>query len=108
MAGNDADREEGVEFGDVDPVLQDLSYPISKAEFVEQQGDLAVERTNSSPIAVRDLFEGTGDDTFESPDELRQSMLNLMPHETVGRQRYSDRGGKTPDDGLEGFEEESL
>ncbi|MHB9287486.1 hypothetical protein ACKVMT_10680 [Halobacteriales archaeon Cl-PHB] len=108
MARQDANRVEGVDFSAIDPVLEDVSYPIAKSAFAEQYGDRTVERTSADPIAVAELFSGTGDDTFESPEEVRQTVLNLMPADSVGRPHYSDRGGKIPDDGLEGYEDDSL
>lgn len=96
MAGNHTDREEGVEFTDIQPVLERVSYPVTKDEFVSTFGDHRIGRTNAESIAIEDLFDRTGKDQFDSPTEIRQSILNLMPRESVGRQRYSDRGGATP------------
>jgi len=100
MSGNETDREEGVNFTDINPILSDISYPITKEEFVNRYGEETIERTNAEPIAIEELFEGTGDDTFESVEEVRQSVLNLMPGDSVGRQRYSDRGGSIPDESV--------
>lgn len=107
MGGDDTDREEGVDFTDLDPVLEDLAYPIDKAEFVAGHGDHSIERTNAEPITVRELFEGTGDDTFESAEGVRKAILNLMPRESVGREQYSDRGDP-PDAPETGDQDESL
>ena len=97
MADDGTDREEGVNFTDIDPVLEGLDYPVTSEEFVADHGDHTIERTNADPITVGELFEGIGDDTFESPEEIRQSILTYMPADSVGRQQYSDRGGDTPD-----------
>lgn len=99
MASENTDREEGVNFEALESALEDLDYPVSMDEFVEQYGDVTLERTSADPIEVRTLFEGTGEDTFESPEGVRQAVLNLMPRESVGRQRYSDRAGETPKEG---------
>ncbi|MDS0260657.1 hypothetical protein NDI56_14720 [Haloarcula sp. S1CR25-12] len=101
MTGETTDRDEGVDFTPINPVLTGIEYPITTAELVGQHGARSVERTNAESITVQELFRGTGADTFESPEEVRQSLLNLMPGESVGRQRYSDRGGATPDNGPE-------
>ena len=89
-------REEGVDFTAIDPVLETVSYPLTKEAFVADFGEANVERTNAGPITIGELFAGTGDDEFESPDDVRQAILALMPRESVGRQRYSDRGGSGP------------
>lgn len=97
MAEDEHDREQGVDFGDINQTLEDISYPITVDELVDQYGDRSVERTNAEPITIRELFGSMGDDTFESAEEVRQSMLNLMPADSVGREEYSDRGGSLPE-----------
>ncbi|ELZ20331.1 hypothetical protein C475_21197 [Halosimplex carlsbadense 2-9-1] len=98
MSESDDDHEQGVEFGSIESVFEGLSYPVTASELVEQFGDREIERTSADPIAIEDLFAGAGDQSFESDEELRQGMLNMMPAESVGRQRYSDRGGSDRDD----------
>lgn len=98
MSGDEDERAEdgrdgGVAFEGIDSVLEEISYPVSKDEFVDRYGERTLDRTNAEPITVRAVFEGTGDDTFESADDIRRSVLNLVPSDSVGRQRYSDRGG---------------
>lgn len=95
MVEDDTGRQEGVDFTDLEPVFEELTYPLTKAEFVDQYGDRAIDRTNAEPITVRELYEGMGEETFESTESLRESILNYMPRESVGRARYSDRGGRT-------------
>lgn len=93
---DDTDREQGVDFTSIDPVLEDISYPITVDELVEEHGDQTVERTNADPITIRELFGELGDDSYESAEEVRQMMLNMMPRDSVGRANYSDRGGAAP------------
>ncbi|WP_459191870.1 DUF5789 family protein [Halosimplex sp. J119] len=93
MSENDTDHEMGVNFESIEPVFEDLSYPITAGELADRYGDREIERTSADPISIGDLFAGTDDQQFESAEELRQGMLNMMPAESVGRQRYSDRGG---------------
>ncbi|WP_123535499.1 DUF5789 family protein [Halosimplex salinum] len=90
------DRFEGVDFTEMNPVLEELSYPVSTDEFVADHGDRELPRTNADPISVGELFSYMGDATFESEGELRQTLLGQMPRGTGGRTNYSDRGGSTP------------
>ena len=92
MADDHPDRVEGVDFTDIGPVLDGISYPISAEDVVAEHGDRVIERTNAEPISVRELFDPLGEDAYASQEELRQTILTLMPKESVGRQRYSDRG----------------
>jgi hypothetical protein len=93
---DDQERFEGVNFTDLNPVLEDLSYPITAEEFVEEYGDRELSRTNADPIEVGTVLEYMGDTTFESEEELRQQIVGQMPSDTEGRTNYSDRGGSNP------------
>ena len=86
----------GVDFTAINPLLDDLSYPITAEEFVDRHGDRMLGRTNADPIAVEDVFEYMGEDTFESKGDVRQMLLSQMPRNSEGRPNYSDRGGATP------------
>lgn len=108
MSENETDREEGINFTDINPVLEEIEYPITMEEFVAKHGSHTIERTNADPITVQEVFEGTGEDTFESAEEVQQSLLNLMPEESVGREGYSDRGGSPPDSTQNDNDQESL
>jgi hypothetical protein len=109
MTDDESGRVQGVDFSTIDSVLDDVSYPITSEEFVDQYGDQEIDRTNAGPIAVGELLEGTGDQTFASAEEVRQMILNMMPEDSVGREGYSDRGGigtseSESEDGFEGDE----
>ena len=92
MSEEETERTEGVDFSDVQPIFEKISYPITKSELVEQYGDQEIDRTNADPITIRELLEPMGEDTFESDQEVQQGLLNMMPMDSEGRQRYSDRG----------------
>lgn len=96
MVDDAPDRVEGVDFGSIEPVFEDLSYPITADELVERYGDRELERTNAEPITIRELFDYMGDDTFEDERQLRQMILGQMPRDSEGRTNYSDRGGSLP------------
>lgn len=96
MVPDESERTEGVEFAEIDPILEDVSYPVTADELVDRHGDTEIERTNADPITLVELFDFMGEDTFESADEVRQMIMSQMPRESVGRSNYSDRGGATP------------
>ena len=97
MSDDDPDRVQGVDFEGIEPVFDELSYPITADELVERYGDRKIERTNAEPISIEELFDYMGDDTFESEEQLRQMILGQMPRDSVGRTNYTDRGGATPE-----------
>ncbi|RRJ33783.1 DUF5789 family protein [Halocatena pleomorpha] len=98
MPEDETDRVGGVDFTDTMPILKEASYPMTVEELVDEHGDHEVNRTNAEPITIDELFDPMGETTFESPSEVRQMILNLMPKESVGREGYSDRGGSAPEE----------
>jgi len=92
---DDPDHVEGVDFTSINPVLDDISYPITTEELVDQHGGRELQRTNADPVTVEELF-GYIDDTFDSGESVRQMLLSQMPRNSEGRPNYSDRGGATP------------
>lgn len=96
MVPDDDRRAEGVDFEALAPVLEEVSYPIGSEELVERYGDRELGRTNADPITLRELFDGMGENTFESAEGVRTMCLSMMPRESVGPSNYSDRGGATP------------
>lgn len=96
MAQDDPDHVQGVDFESINPVLEDISYPVTAGELREEFGDEKLGRTNADPISVDELFQYMGDETFESADGVRQMILAQMPRDSEGRAGYSDRGGSSP------------
>lgn len=96
MGDDDPDRVEGVDFGSLNPLLDERSYPVTADELVERYGDRELERTNAGPITFRELFDHVGDTTFDSEDQLRQMLPAQMPRESEGRTNYADRGSSNP------------
>lgn len=98
-------RDRGIEFGDLTDDLESESYPISKAELLEQYGDRELEHASGS-VTVRELLVEEGDREFEQADEIHETILNMVGADAVGRQRYSDRGVGTAEQN--GDEDESF
>lgn len=93
---SEPDHVEGVDFTDVNPVLESLSYPTTANEIVEEHGDVELGRTNTDPITIAELFDHMGDTQFDSEEGVRQMLLSQMPSDSEGRENYSDRGGANP------------
>jgi len=93
---DDSRRVEGVDFSEIDPLIDDVSYPITADELVDRFGDVELDRTNADSIAVAELFEYMGEDRFDSKNGVRQMLLSQMPQDSEGRTNYSDRGGSHP------------
>ncbi|MFH5797489.1 hypothetical protein [Haladaptatus sp. CMAA 1911] len=87
---SDREREQGVELGELSEKLDDHDYPADVDELVSEYGEYEIGYPNGS-----ETFEeviGPLNETYESPDDVRQSILNMADSDAVGRQRYTDRG----------------
>lgn len=92
---NDPDtREQGVEFGSLSEELDAIDYPIEKSDLVESHGDHELELENERST-LRETIGPLGETTYQSSEEVKRSVLNMVGEEAVGRANYSDRGGRT-------------
>ena len=95
------DREQGIDFGELDDRLDAASYPISLDELLAEYGDAQLAMGDET-TTLREVLEPLEDDEYDSVEEVRQAVFNMADREAVGRQRYTDRGessGGTDDDG---------
>lgn len=97
MTDEDDDREQGIEFGDLDDELEDVDYPITNEELVERFGNRTL-GTADGEVTVRETLEGQSDVTYESPGDVHDAVLNMVGSEAVGRKGYSDRGHSIDDE----------
>jgi hypothetical protein len=97
---------QGVDFTEINPLLEKMDYPVTTEELIDQYGDRELERTNADPISLAELFSYAGDASYESEEELRQMILGQMPKDSEGRVGYSDRGGSSPEQTEEAEEAE--
>lgn len=93
----DESREQGVEFGPLGDELADDEYPMSKEELLDRHGDRELELENGSQT-LREVLDPLGETTFDSADDVKQSVMSMVSDEAIGRKKYSDRGGQGEDD----------
>lgn len=98
------EREMGIDLGELSERLDRHEYPATTDELVEEYGEYEIDYPNKSETLESVL--GPIDDTYDSADSVRQEILNMVSSEAVGRERYSDRGGSTPEGGEEGEDED--
>jgi len=87
----DDDRELGIDFGDVEDDLESEDYPVSADELLDRYGDREIGMSGGTE-SFREVLVTGGDEEFESADEVKQTVLNRVGSEAVGREGYSDRG----------------
>lgn len=97
-------REQGIEFGQLREQLDSHTFPATGEEILSAYGDTELglpngTRTVREILGKRESMESGSDDLrYESPDEVQQSIFNMIGSDAVGREDYSDRGATHQDD----------
>lgn len=96
-------REHGIEFGELTAKLAAHDYPTTRDDLLAAYGDselgLPGGSTTLAEILVTSRDESGGlreGIRYESPDDVHESIYNLVGSEAVGRVGYSDRAGSSP------------
>lgn len=72
-----------VKLGELETVLADLDYPVSREAAVDAFDDVILVLAEGEQH-LGDLLAESGDDTFESMGDLEEEVLNLLPRNAVG------------------------
>lgn len=88
---SDDTRTRGVELGPLVDDLESESYPMDASEVVDVYGDREVD-LQAGDATVRDLLEPQGEQTFDSPEAVTESILTMVGSEALDREGYTDRG----------------
>lgn len=91
---DDDSREQGVELGPLADELDDEEYPIDLETLLERYGDHEL-GLGDDTVTLLTVLESQGEATYESADDVRQSIIGMVSDEAIGRKNYSDRGGST-------------
>ena len=76
-------------------IFVDSQYPTTTAEIISEYGDSEIRLTNGTET-VGEILGRLGEETFETPEAIRQSLLSGVSHKAIGRRFYSDRDQYTP------------
>ncbi len=90
-----------------DYLAEELSYPITVEEVIDQVGDIKLEAPDiDRSERIADLLAEVDDDEYESADELDQMIHSMLPDEYIGRKYYDDRSDEHGDPRIEHDEED--
>lgn len=95
-SGGEDSRESGVELGDLNRKLDEHDYPTSTDELLAAYGDYEIELPDGSET-LSEVLSPMADDSFDSPEAVRQAIYNMVGAEAVGRKGYTDRGAGNGD-----------
>jgi len=78
-----------------DERIDDQSYPLTTEDLLDELGDHEIELANGSePVA--DVLERCGDQTFQTPEDVKHTLQAGVCERAIGRKGYSDRDPTTP------------
>lgn len=105
---SDNTREQGLEFGQLKQKLASHEYPATGQELLAAYGDAEIglpDRTTT----LRDVLgervrerDESAELRYDSADEFRQSVFNMVGSDAIGRANYTDRGTANHDDFKDG------
>ncbi|WP_435156232.1 DUF5789 family protein [Haladaptatus sp. DFWS20] len=93
------DREQGIDYGPLNEKLEQHDYPTSAETLIDEYGEHEIDHQNGAET-LQEVFEPLTESdgqTFESADQVRQMILNMISSDAVGREGYSDRGSEQVD-----------
>jgi len=71
-------------------IFVDSEYPTTTAEIISEYGDKEITLENGTET-VGEILDRLGEETFDTPESVRQSLLSGVSHKAIGRRFYSDR-----------------
>jgi hypothetical protein len=75
-------------------VIERHEYPATSDELIDAYGDYRIELQDGSE-SLATVLGRVGPETYERPEDVRESLFGAVGHEAVGRRYYSDRDGPT-------------
>lgn len=74
-------------------VETEFEFPLTRAVIIDRAGDLEIDapdRSDSETLAT--LLERSGDESYESSNDLLDTIRGNLSDEYIGRKFYDDRG----------------
>lgn len=81
-----------VKLDELDAILAELDYPVARESAVERFDDVTLALADGEEN-LGSLVARSGDDSFDSVDDLQEEVLNLLPREAVGEPHQSEGEG---------------
>lgn len=88
------DREQGIDFGELDEMHEQQNYPVTMDELLDEYGEYEIEHSNGT-TTLRDIVGPLEQEnhTYESAEEVRQMFINISKPERDS-ESLSDQFGK--------------
>lgn len=81
-----------VKLNKIDTVLVEFEYPVTRQEVVETGDDVTLILAEGT-VTLGEIVEQSGQDVFDSRDDLANEVMNLLPQHAVGEPYQSEGEG---------------
>ena len=75
-----------------------LEFPAPRSEVLETVGDTELSPPDGESTTIRAVVERSDVETFDSADDLYDTLMMLVGAQFIGRRYYDDRGGMSGDE----------
>ncbi|QZP38482.1 DUF5789 family protein [Halobaculum magnesiiphilum] len=72
-----------------------LTFPIDRETVIERVGDVTLDAPNGENTTVAAVLDRSDPTTYESVEELHDTLVGLVDDAFIGRKYYDDRGDQT-------------
>lgn len=85
------DKLRSLEIDNIHELFGDVSLPRDTEEIVAEFGDVEVDYPGGGSETLEEILTTSGDETYDTVDDLQLAVLNGVQRDAVGQPRYSDR-----------------
>jgi hypothetical protein len=78
-----------------DRFVSEFTFPVEHERVLETMGDVEIEGPTDDPETVSEVLSRTDVESYNSADELYDSIIGSIGSDYVGRRFYDDRGSNT-------------
>jgi hypothetical protein len=78
-----------------DQFVSEFTFPVDREAVFDAMGDVEIDGPTDNPETVGEVLERSGAESFQSADELYDTIIGTIGSEYVGRRFYDDRGSNT-------------
>jgi len=78
-----------------DRFVSEFTFPVERDAVLDRLGDVEIDGPTEDPETVGEVLERSGVESFQSADELYDTIIGSIGSGYVGRRFYDDRGPNT-------------
>lgn len=85
----------GMDLNGSGDAIDDQTYPLTTTDLLDELGETEIDLAQGSE-SIAAVLERFGEQTFETPQEVRHTLQAGVCERAIGRKGYSDRDPTTP------------